>query len=92
MIDAFLPLFGRHVKVYFNQRVFEGIIIDETKNTIKVVVEGKVKIFPKSEIIVVDIDRKIRIKGVLLEGTPMQRFKRYFAPRIKALKRRYKKG
>lgn len=55
-------LIGRYVLIKHNERIFEGILINETKNLFWLEVDNKIKKFVKNCV-------EIKIENVFLKGT-----------------------
>ena len=73
---------GRIVKVSYNNisndKQIEGLIIDETKNTFKLLTKKGTKTFLKKNIIFKDkyYDESYQVEGKLLIGKPEERLKK----------------
>ncbi len=73
-----IAILGKKVEIIQSSNRYDvgikGIVIEDTKNTIKVRTENKVKILPKKNITLIINDKKI--DGNLLIGKEEERIKR----------------
>jgi len=71
-------LLGRRLKAYYNGKMFEGIVVGETKNMVEVKTDTSVKKIPKNKtVLYFDVDgREIQIEGTRLVGRSFERMLR----------------
>ena len=66
-------LIGLEVKIQYNKKTFEGIIVDETKNMIHLKTKKDIKKLIKKNLIIYTNDKKI--KGSKIQKRPEERIK-----------------
>ncbi|MCS7129508.1 MAG: ribonuclease P protein subunit [Candidatus Caldarchaeum sp.] len=74
-----LFILGKRVEAVYNNRVFIGFVVDETRNTIKIRTDKGDRTLPKSQTklrINPDEPSEVKIEGACLVGRPHERLLR----------------
>ncbi|MCS7110594.1 MAG: ribonuclease P protein subunit [Candidatus Caldarchaeum sp.] len=67
-------LLGRRIRAAYGGRLFEGVVVGETKNTVIVSTERGEKVFPKMQSVFwVRNGQEVKIEGFRLFGRPFER-------------------
>lgn len=70
-------LLGKKVRAYYLRKIFDGMVIGETKQTVILLTDRGEKIFPKLKTDFVLIDNgEVKIEGSRLLGRPLERLLR----------------
>ena len=69
-------ILGRRMKAFYNGKVFEGVVVGETKNMVEVETVTGVKKVPKNETVFYLDEGGVKIEGRKLVGRSFERMLR----------------
>ncbi len=69
-------ILGRRLKAFYNGKMFEGVVVGETKNMVEVETNSGVKKVPKNETVFYLDGGEVRIEGSKLLGRSFERMLR----------------
>jgi RNase P/RNase MRP subunit p29 len=69
-------ILGRRLKAFYNGKMFEGVVVGETKNMVEVETLTGVKKVPKNETVFYLDEGGVKIEGMKLVGRSFERMLR----------------
>jgi len=69
-------ILGRRLKAFYNGKMFEGVVVGETKNMVEVETSSGVKKLPKNETVFYLDEVEVKIEGRKLLGRSFERMLR----------------